>query len=85
MFRSVTLEQRVPQDYPLRAIRGLTDAVLVSLSDAFDALYPASGRPWIAPKLRTRSHYMGPDGETCGGLPATASYPSSMAEPSLLR
>jgi hypothetical protein len=33
MFSCVTLEQRVPQDHPLREIRKLTDAVLVSLND----------------------------------------------------
>ena len=30
MFSCVTLEQRVPQDHPLRAIRKLTDRVLQS-------------------------------------------------------
>lgn len=45
MFRCMTLEQRVPQDHPLREIRKLTDAVLVSLNDEFDTLYAASGRP----------------------------------------
>ena len=29
MFSYVSLEQRVPQDHPLRAIRKLTDEVLV--------------------------------------------------------
>ena len=43
MFSCVTLEQRVPQDHPLREIRKLTDTVLVSLNDEFDSLYSASG------------------------------------------
>ena len=55
MFSCVTLEQRVPQDHPLREIRRLTDAVLVSLNDEFDMLYAASGRPSIAPEYVLRA------------------------------
>ena len=55
MFSCVTLEQRVPQDHPLREIRRLTDAVLRSLSDEFDELYPASARPLIAPEYVLRA------------------------------
>ena len=38
MFSYVSLEQRVPKDPPLRAIRKLTDEVLRSLSAEFAAL-----------------------------------------------
>ena len=55
MFSIVTLEQRVPQDHPLREIRKLTDVVLASLSDEFDALYSVSGRPSIAPEYVLRA------------------------------
>jgi transposase len=55
MFSYVTLEQRVPQDHPLREIRLLTDVVLASLSAAFDELYSASGRPSIAPEYVLRA------------------------------
>jgi transposase len=55
MFSCVTLEQRVPQDHPLREIRKLTDVVLLALSDEFDALYSASGRPSIAPEYVLRA------------------------------
>ena len=55
MFSYVTLEQRVPQDHPLREIRRLTDVVLRSLSGAFDSLYSASGRPSIAPEYVLRA------------------------------
>jgi transposase len=55
MFSYVTLEQRVPQDHPLREIRRLTDVVLGSLSAAFDELYSASGRPSIAPEYVLRA------------------------------
>ena len=39
MFGYVSLEQRVLQDHPLRAVRKLTDAVLRTLSPELDALY----------------------------------------------
>jgi transposase len=48
LFSYVSLEQRVPQDHPLRAVRKLTDTVLRTLSPEFDALYADSGRPSIA-------------------------------------
>src|SRR6202166_1495011 len=55
MFSYVTLEQRVPQDHPLREIRRITDVVLRSLSGEFDSLYKASGRPSIAPEYVLRA------------------------------
>ncbi len=55
MFSYVSLEQRVPADHPLRAVRELTDAVLGTLSPEFDALYAASGRPSIAPEYILRA------------------------------
>jgi len=47
MFSYVSLQQRVPHDHPLRAVRKLTDAVLRTLSPEMDALYADSGRPSI--------------------------------------
>jgi transposase len=55
MFIYVTLEQRVPKDHPLREIRRITDVVLKSLSQEFDSLYSASGRPSIAPEYVLRA------------------------------
>jgi transposase len=55
MFSYVSLEQRVPQDHPLRAIRKLTDGVLRSLSGDFDRLYSSTGRPSIAPEYLLRA------------------------------
>jgi transposase len=55
MFSYVSLEQRVPQDHPLRAVRKLTDSVLRTLSPEFDALYADSGRPSIAPEYILRA------------------------------
>jgi transposase len=55
MFSYVTLEQRVPQEHPLREIRRIADVVLKSLSGEFDSLYSASGRPSIAPEYVLRA------------------------------
>ncbi len=55
MFSFVSLEQRVPQGHPLRAVRELTDVVLRRLDAEFDALYADSGRPSIAPEYILRS------------------------------
>jgi transposase len=55
MFSYVSLEQRVPADHPLRAVRALTDAVLGSLHAELDALYADSGRPSIAPEYILRA------------------------------
>src|SRR5271155_5996095 len=55
IFSYVTLEQRVPQDHPLREIRSLTDVVLRSLSAEFDQMYAATGRRSIAPEYILRA------------------------------
>ncbi len=55
MFSYVSLEQRVPMDHPLRAVRILTDGVLRSLDAEFEALYAGSGRPSIAPEYILRA------------------------------
>jgi transposase len=55
MFSYVSLEKRVPQNYPSRAVRKLADTVLRSLSGEFDKLYAASGRPSIVPEYVLRA------------------------------
>ena len=55
LFSYVDLEARVPQNHPLRAIRALTDATLAEMSEDFEALYPHTGRPGIAPEKLLRA------------------------------
>lgn len=55
MFSYLTLEQRVPADHPLRAIRVMTDAVLQSLDPELDKLYAATGRASVAPEYVLRA------------------------------
>lgn len=51
----VWLEQRVPADHPLRAIRDLIDAARKVLSRDFARLYARRGRPSIPPERLLRA------------------------------
>ena len=55
MFSYVSLEERVPQDHPLRAIRRITDRALERLSPQFGALYINFGRPSVPPEKLLRA------------------------------
>jgi transposase len=55
LFGYVRLEQRVPADHPLRAIRELVDAALKELSRDFGKLYARDGRPGIPPERLLRA------------------------------
>lgn len=55
MFSYVSLEQRVPFDHPLRAVRMLVDSVLREMSPEFDRLYSRIGRPSVPPERLLRA------------------------------
>ena len=55
MFSYVSLEDRVPADHPLRAIRRITDRALERLSPQFGTLYVQFGRPSIPPEQLLRA------------------------------
>jgi transposase len=55
MFSYVPLEQRIPADHPLRAIRAMTDEALAGLSRRFDRLYEPHGRRSIPPEYLLRA------------------------------
>src|SRR5947209_17502614 len=55
MFSYVSLEERVPTEHPLRAIRALVDQVLAKMSPDFAGLYAAVGRPSIPPERLFRA------------------------------
>lgn len=55
MFSYVSLEQRVPENHPLRAMRTMVDQALVELSPAFEGLYSRVGRPSIPPEKLLRA------------------------------
>ena len=43
MLAFIDLEERVPADHPLRAIKRLADEALAELSSTFDEMYAAAG------------------------------------------
>jgi transposase len=55
MFSYVDLEQRIPADHPLRAMKALVEPVLRELSPRFEALYESDGRPSIPPEQLLRA------------------------------
>ena len=67
LFSYTTLEQRIPNDHPLRPLRGLVDTVLASMDRDFDGLYSTLGRASIAPERLLRG--MRP------GIPSCATKP----------
>jgi hypothetical protein len=55
MFSYVALEDRIPQDHPLRALQRLVGQVPAGMSKQFDGLYSAVGRPSIPPERLFRA------------------------------
>jgi transposase len=55
MFSYVSLEERVPQDHPLRRIRETVDEILRGMAKDFDSLYAKTGRPSVPPERLLRA------------------------------
>src|SRR5262245_39282084 len=55
MLSLVSPEKRVPADHPLRGIKFLADQALRQLSQRFDEMYSAVGRPSIPPDRLLKS------------------------------
>jgi transposase len=55
LFSYGSLEERVPESHPLRAIRQMVDEALTQMSDRFDEIYGTEGRPSIAPERLLRA------------------------------
>ena len=55
MFSTISPEQRVPQDHPLRAIRAIADEALKALSPTFRQMYSKTGRPSVPPERLLKS------------------------------
>jgi transposase/IS5 family transposase len=50
MMFVVSMEELVPKDHPIRAVKKLADAELARLDSAFERLYGKTGRPSIPPE-----------------------------------
>lgn len=55
MFSYVSLEERVPQEHPLRAIRKAVDEILRAMVKDFDGMYAETGRPSVPPERLLRA------------------------------
>ena len=51
MLSSLSTEDLIPADHPIRRIRVVVDTVLGELDDTFDAMYAKSGRPSVPPEM----------------------------------
>jgi transposase len=54
-FSYKSIEDRIPQDHPIRALKRLVDEPLARLSRDFDRLYSKTGRPSIPPEQLLRA------------------------------
>ena len=55
MFSYVSLEERIPADHPLRAIRAMADRALRAMNPLFSELYAPTGRDSIPPERLLRA------------------------------
>jgi transposase len=54
----VDIEERVPENHPIRGIKRRVDEILVRLGPLFDELYSASGRPSVPPEQLLKSRIL---------------------------
>src|SRR3954452_19700766 len=50
MLTTLSPEELIPIDHPIRRIRAMVDAVLAQLDEEFDVMYAAKGRPSVPPE-----------------------------------
>ena len=50
MLTSLSTEDLIPKDHPIRRIRNVVDEVLVELDSDFEAMYSRIGRPSVPPE-----------------------------------
>jgi hypothetical protein len=55
MLTTLSTEELIPVDHPIRRIRLVGDVMLAELDDTFDAMYAASGRSSVPRKARSVS------------------------------
>jgi transposase len=55
MFSYVSVDDRVPQDHPLRIVRKMVDEILRAMAKDFDGMYAKTGRPSVPPERLLRA------------------------------
>ncbi len=55
MFSYLSIEDRIPENHPLRTIQALVNPILEELSPRFEAMYSKVGRPSIPPERILRA------------------------------
>src|SRR3954468_1907622 len=55
MLTSLSTDELVPEDHPIRRIRVVIDAVLAELDEVFDGMYAAGGRRSVPPETLLKS------------------------------
>ena len=55
MLTSLSTEELIPADHPIRKIRVVVDAVLTEMDATFDAMYSAGGRKSVPPETLLKS------------------------------
>jgi transposase len=58
MFSYLTMEQRIPADHPIRAIRTMVDEAPRQMDAKFSRMYAQRGRPSIAPERLLRAQLL---------------------------
>ncbi len=49
MLSSLSTEDLIPVDHPIRRVRAVVDEVLAGMDDKFDTMYASSGRRSVPP------------------------------------